>query len=226
MKVKKRVKKKEHEKLTDANIAKVISLLENSKNPITKKDACDILNISYNTTRLGTIIENFKDEKELAHKRKQQKRGKPADPSEIRAIIEGILDGDPVSDIAKRIYRNTTFVNNVSEKIGIPKKVQGEEKYKVEFLPEECVAEDFEVGEIAWSAVYHKPCEIRGLLDSELLKKKYLTKCYRIYVIEKMEELSPYFPSIDSGGFFAYSASYDLGKLKHLENLGLDTSKL
>ena len=49
------VKKRSHEKLTDSNIQHVIGLL-NAKSPITKKEACSILNISYNTTRLGTII--------------------------------------------------------------------------------------------------------------------------------------------------------------------------
>lgn len=52
----KRVKVKEGEKLTPSNIEKVIGLLEIEK-PISKKDACELLNISYNTTRLARIIE-------------------------------------------------------------------------------------------------------------------------------------------------------------------------
>ena len=51
-----RIKKRSHEKLTDANIRHVMDLLE-SKNPITKKEACSILNISYNTTRLNNIFQ-------------------------------------------------------------------------------------------------------------------------------------------------------------------------
>ena len=45
------IKKKSYEKLDDINIKRVIDALE-SEIPITKKDACEILNISYNTTRL------------------------------------------------------------------------------------------------------------------------------------------------------------------------------
>ena len=56
------VKKRSHEKLTDSNIQHVIWLL-NAKSPITKKEACSILNISYNTTRLKTIIEEFVEKK-------------------------------------------------------------------------------------------------------------------------------------------------------------------
>ena len=45
----------EEEKMTDANILRVISLLEpkeEGKQPITKKAACEILGMAYNTTRL------------------------------------------------------------------------------------------------------------------------------------------------------------------------------
>jgi len=55
------IKKKAHEKLDDTNIKRVIAALTN-ENPITKKEACEMLNISYNTTRLSKIIEGFKEE--------------------------------------------------------------------------------------------------------------------------------------------------------------------
>ena len=76
-KARKNIKKRDHEKLTDSNIKHVISLLESEK-PITKKEACAILNISYNTTRLNTIIEDFKDRKETEEKRKAERKGKAA----------------------------------------------------------------------------------------------------------------------------------------------------
>ncbi len=53
------VRQKKHEKLDAANLDKVIALLE-SDSPITKKEACEILNITYNTTRLKRIIEETK----------------------------------------------------------------------------------------------------------------------------------------------------------------------
>ena len=60
------IKKKKHEKLDDTNIKRVIAALEGDL-PVTKKDACEMLNISYNTTRLSKIITNF--EEELSQKR-------------------------------------------------------------------------------------------------------------------------------------------------------------
>ena len=54
------VKRKAHENLTDDNISRVISFLRQD-NPITKKEACELLNIRYNTTRLQNIIDDFED---------------------------------------------------------------------------------------------------------------------------------------------------------------------
>ena len=54
---------KKHENLTQANISKVIEYLnpKDGSKPITKKEACSILNIAYNTTRLGNIIAEFEE---------------------------------------------------------------------------------------------------------------------------------------------------------------------
>ena len=51
------IKSKAHEKLSFDNIERVIQQLEQD-NPITKKEACGMLNIRYNTTRLQRIIED------------------------------------------------------------------------------------------------------------------------------------------------------------------------
>ena len=66
------IKKRSHEKLTDVNIQHVMKLL-NAESPITKKEACSILNISYNTTRLGTIIEDFVEKKDYLQKKLREK---------------------------------------------------------------------------------------------------------------------------------------------------------
>ena len=79
------IKKKEGENLTDANIKKVIRLLT-QENPITKREACDILNISYNTTRLSRIVEQYQADMEFRKTRMAQKRGRPATKDEIADI--------------------------------------------------------------------------------------------------------------------------------------------
>ena len=115
-------RKREHEKLDEANLNRVIELLEGEK-PITKKVACEMLNISYNTTRLGSIIAEHKDIIEYRATRKAQNRGKKATDLEKRDAIERYLDGQTVSEIAKGLFRSTTFVRNLIDSIGVPQKL-------------------------------------------------------------------------------------------------------
>jgi hypothetical protein len=110
-----RVKRKEYENITDASVKKVISLL-NSSPPITKKEACEILNISYNTTRLNKIIEEFEYEQDLVKRMKAKKRGTLATKDEIRGMIEAYLEGSSFADISKSTYRSIAFVKSIIEK--------------------------------------------------------------------------------------------------------------
>ena len=92
--MRKNVKKKDHENLTAKNIEKVKSLLNPgsiSDKPITKKEACDILNISYNTTRLQKIIEQYDERKDYTKKRKAGLRGRPASAGEISEACSSFL---------------------------------------------------------------------------------------------------------------------------------------
>ena len=134
-----RVKKKEHEKLTQENIRHVIELLSR-ENPITKKEACQILNISYNTTRLNSIIQNFEDRQNFRAKRKAQLKGKPASKDEIRSAIQSYLRGQSVSEISQGMYRSAGFVRAILDRVGVPTRpVAVEERKGYAFLPDECV---------------------------------------------------------------------------------------
>ena len=235
-----RVKKKSHENLTSQNIKHVISLLNptNSETKaITKREACSILNISYNTTRLDKILVDFHEQKEYRARRVSQNRGRPARPDEIQDIVREYLSGENVSNISKGLYRSPSFVKSILEKIGVPQRPTQLEGRKQEYyLPEECVAEDFEEGEVVWSANHHAPAVIDKKLSKEHQDskpgiqtvnyvEKYGAHCYSIYVRQKpsSEDL---WDMPDVGGFYAFSLSYDLGKLKHLEEYGIDLAKL
>jgi len=219
----KRIKKKEHEKLTDVNINYVIGLLKADK-PITKKEACAILNISYNTTRLNTIIDNHVSRKEYEKTRRDKNRGKPATKDEIKLIISSYLRDTPVVDIAGIIYRSPGFVKSILTRLGVPEKQTGDAKYEVAILPDECVATEFKPGQIVWSASYHAPCEVvREVLDAGL-EKKYGCKVYKVYILEAMEEVSRYFPKVTMGGFNAAALAYNLGSLEHLSEYDIKYS--
>lgn len=232
----KKVKVKDHEKLSDANIQYVISLLESSK-PITKKEACAILNISYNTTRLTKIIEEYKERKAYEASRREKNRGKPAEPHEIQTIVELYLSGENVTEIAKRLFRPAVFVSNIIERLGVPTRPVGDLKFEKSFLPEQCVAEEFAEKEIAWSAKFHRPCQIIHEITLDYLKQRpgmatrdYLkedgSRLYSIYVMEPVGDVPLRWSGVRVGGHFAYAYAYDLGSLKHLKDLGIDLSKL
>ena len=86
------IKKKDYENLTKSNIQRVIDLLESEK-PITKKEACQMLRITYNTTRLARIIDDHKDQEAFVALRKSQNKGKLATKDEIRSVCEMYIEG-------------------------------------------------------------------------------------------------------------------------------------
>ena len=228
-----RVKKKDHENLSESNISKVIGLL-NGETPISKKVACDMLNIAYNTTRLQRIIDDYEDKVEYRTLRKKQNRGRAATDAEIREAVERYLSGDSIAEIASGLFRSSGFVRSLIERVGVPKV---ERESGVAILPESCIAESFSPGEIVWSAVYQKPARVdyelsvdyqaerEGLIDVNY-EAKYGSKCYAIYVMEEVRDDTEKWANVETGGYSAYSLAYDLGKLSHLEKYGVDLSRI
>lgn len=193
--------------------------------PITKKEACELLNISYNTKRLSSIIEEFQDRKEFTAKRKAQNRGKPASDFEVRTVAENYLEGSAISEIAKMLFRSPAFVKNIVDTIGIPSK-RAADDLEVGLLPEECVSEEFSPGEIVWSSQYNAAAKIVQEDTNIDYESKYGSKCYRIYVMEPLvHNPESYFGDV-RGGFNAAQCAHDLGKLEHLSKYGLNLGRL
>jgi len=247
--LRKTVKKKDHENLTNKNIEKVIALLNpdtsapasegsNTKKAITKKEACEILNIAYNTTRLNAIIDGYLEQKAYVKTRKAQNRGRPARDSEICEAVTDYLQGETVTDISKRLFRSTGFVRQILETVGVPQRPSSkEEKREVDYFPDECVSEDFAPGEIAWSATYHSAVRIGTRLTAEYqaskkglgntdYESKYASPCYQIYVVQKVDSEDTFFSSVTSGGFHAYAPACELAKLEHLKKYGVNLERL
>ena len=224
-------RKREHEKLDEVNLDRVIGLLEGEQ-PITKKVACEMLNISYNTTRLGSIIAEHKDIMEYRATRKAQNRGRKATDLEKRDAIERYLDGQTVSEIAKGMFRSTTFVRNLIDSIGVPQKITKSEKsvyaWKTPILPEQCVAEEFEVGERVWSARDNALAIIKKKAPNTkttTYTEKYGVNCYQIFVITLTNFDTKYFGFQKIGGHWSHALAYDLGSLRHLKEYGIDIYK-
>ena len=130
-------------------------------------------------------------------------------------------------------------MKSILEKIGVPQRpTKTEDRMQEYYLPEECVAEDFEVGEIVWSANHHAPAVIENKLSKEYQDSKpgihtvdyvgkYGCNCYSILVRQKSSGNSDYYYDIpDIGGFFSFALAYDLGKLTHLEQYGINLENL
>ena len=240
------VKKKDYENLTPANIEKVIALLNPSSSdeataptkPITKKQACDILNIAYNTTRLSNIIEEYDERKAYTKKRKSQLRGRPASDAEINEACSSFLAGNTVTDISKRLFRSSGFVRAILERVGVPQRPGSkEERLNPHYFPDECVSDDFAYGEIAWSATYHSTVIVKERLTPEYLESKkgmvvvdyeakYGCPCYAIYITQKVDSEDTFFSNVQAGGFSAYVPAYEIGKLQHLKKYGVNLERL
>ena len=148
--------------------------------------------------------------------------------------ITRFLSSDTISEIAAGLYRSSGFIKAIIERTGVPQKGEG----KYDYLPDECVAENFANGEIVWSAKYHGPAIIKQELSvdyqAELAgckdvnyEKKYGSKAYNIWVIEKIDDdYSDRWTTSTGGGFTATQLAYDLGKLTHLQEYGVDLSRI
>jgi hypothetical protein len=197
----------EQELMTDANILRVISLLEPKEEgakPITKKDACQILGMAYNTTRLATILEEFKKKRDRDAQRRAALRGKPATQDEVIFIIQEYLEGQPVDAISKSTYRGTTFVKAVLEQHAVPLRVPGHTYFKPELIPDGAVRERFKVGEVVYSARYDSTARI----DTEQPHPEH-GWVYRIWLLSEKWLQS------------AYQPAEELASLEHLRVLGV-----
>jgi len=196
-------KKNDSERLDEASMLKVISGLEQEK-PITKKLACEILNISYNTTRLAALIEKFKENKAREAKRRADLKGKAASNDEISFIISGYLEGETIDGLSKSTYRSTNFVKGILDKYSVPMRASSHNYFKPELIPEGAVRERFTVGEVVYSARYDSIARI----DAEQHDPRN-GWVYRIWLLaEKWQEN-------------AYQPAEELASLEHLRVLGV-----
>ena len=217
------IKKKAHEKLDDITISRVIVELE-SENPITKKEACGMLNISYNTTRLAKIIKNYEEEQEYKNSRKNRNRGKPASKEELQEIIMEYLTGTPISHIATQLYRSSAFVKGHIDRIGVPTRIAEGEEF---IVPDECVKEEFKIGEWVWFNKNHPDTKggkagkiVKDLTSTARMAQKQECKAYRIHYWVPIKWQEGMWASWWSGNkrFVGWTTalSYEIGSIQHL----------
>jgi hypothetical protein len=197
----------EEERMTDANITKVIQMLENppeGEKPWTKKECCQFLGMTYNTTRLGTIIENFKSTQERTQQRRKELRGKPVSADDVVFIISEYLGGETIDSISKSTYRSPGVIKRILEANAVPIRVPGSNYFTPELIPDDATRERFALGEVVYSARYDSLAKI----TSEQLDPKY-GYVYRVWLMSESWLQS------------AYQEAYELASLEHLRKLGV-----
>lgn len=196
-------KTNDEEKLDSATIERVIKLLEPSdgSKPITKKDACAILNIAYNTTRLTSIIDKYKERKLYDQQKRAEKRGKPATPAEVDYAISAYLEGATVDAISKSLYRSSSFIVGILQQYGVPLRNIPHSYFRPRLIPEEAMRSSFTVGEKVYSARYDSLAEVRS---------EFKPGVYLIYLLSDKQQQ------------FAYQEAAELASLQHLRELGVN----
>lgn len=198
----------EESKMTDANICKVIRMLEatdEGEKPWTKKECCQFLGMAYNTTRLASVISEYKERKQKESERRAAKRGTPTTPDEVSYVIQDYLSGETIDSISKALYRSTAVIKGILERHAVPLRSQKQDYFKPELLPEPSMREEFLVGELVYSARYGSIARV----EAEVPSKGDHGKVYRIWL--KDERWKQY----------AFQEACELASLEHLRELGV-----
>lgn len=198
----------EQERMTDTNIAKVIAMLEtpaDGEKPWTKKEACQFLGMAYNTTRLGTIINTFKEKQARDAKRRAEKRGKPASQDEIVYAIQTYINGEPIDAIAKSLYRSAQFVKSILERNHVPIRAASHDYFRPELIPEGATRDRFAVGEVVYAARYDSTARIEGEVKNDP-QHGWVYRCWLLS--DKWQQ-------------FCYQPASELASLEHLRKLGV-----
>ena len=197
--------KNDSERLDEAHFERVIAGLEPLEGKaMTKKDACAILGIAYNVTRLSALIEKYKENKARNLERREALRGKPATRDDIIFVIGEYLDGNTIDAISKSTYRSAGFVKTILEKYSVPIRSTAHDYFRPELIPDGAMRIRFLIGEIVYSARYDSLARV----DTEQLSTKH-GYVYRIWLLS------------DKWKQNAYQEATELASLEHLRELGV-----
>lgn len=200
-----RKSKEETELLTDEKIEKAILMLEPSstdKKTFSKKEICNYLGISYNTTRLDSIIREYKDKKAIILERKKEKLGKPASKEEIQFCVSSyLLEDMSIASIAASLYRSTTFVSNILDQAGVTLRPISHDYFNPVLISDSCCRDRFDIGETVYNARYNVNCIIKG--ETPDAKYGYV---YKVWLLGEYQQ-------------YAFTAVYDLGSLDVLKRV-------
>lgn len=198
-----KIKLKAGENVSPTNVARVIAYLGEPKS--TKKIACEMLGISYNTTRLANIIEDYNETVARTERLKAKKRGTAIDSTEAASIISEYLETASMQQVSNSHYRSVATIKTVIHKYGADLISLKSDYFRPHLIPEAAVRTVFKVGELVWSARYNCMAEIRKPTNDG--------NGYWIWVLGEASQQSA-------------QATEELGSLEHLASIGVDLERL
>jgi len=160
------VRKQAGEDLSDTNLERVIKALAQEK-PITKKAACAMLSISYNTTRLTKIIAEYQEKMQFRATMRKKMRNEPIDEATAADIVSSYLSGTSLADISASCYRSTAVVKRVLKSYNTPIRNSSVDYQHPIFLDDDAIADDYKIGDLVYSARYDCPATISSTDDTE-----------------------------------------------------------
>uniref|UniRef100_A0AB39C0E1 D2 protein n=1 Tax=Salmonella phage PMBT36 TaxID=3229746 RepID=A0AB39C0E1_9CAUD len=198
-----RRKKLIHE-IPNETFKKIIEHLENGG---TKKAACEMLGVSSNPT-MERMIEEWRDSQVQVAEMKKKKRGTLIEGVELANVIEQYLSGDSFEEIADRNYRSVAMIKSVLERYGALLRLNDiVDPLNPPLIPDDAMAEEFEVGELVWVPGYQCIGEIKKAMTNPV-------GCYRVWLLSEGKQQNVHY------------MHYELASVKHLEKLGVDVKAL
>lgn len=181
--MKRGIRQQDGEDFSSTKIEEVISLLESEK-PVTKKVACEMLGMAYNTARLTKIIDEYKEQQAYNEKRRKELRKQPLTKEDIAYIVSSYLEEPNLSIIAETTHRSTTVIKRVLAKYNIPLRSSSTTYFNPVFLEDNAIALDYAKDDLVYSARYDEPAYISKLTQDGV---------YRVWLIKTEQySLQPY----------------------------------
>jgi len=191
---------KEGENITKQSVEKVIKLMNDKDNILSKKDACNILRIAYNVKRLQNIIDEHNEQKEFSKQRRKQVRNTVISKDDVATICSMYLSGEPLSEITDITFRSSSVVKRVLGQHNVPLRSAKNNYQNPIYLREDSYADDYIKGDLVYSARYGSLAIIDG--KGKMYKGSIV---YPIHISGEYERA-------------AYQPAEELGDLRKLQN--------
>jgi hypothetical protein len=105
------------DEIPEAKIRNAIWYLKTGK---TKKFVCEFLNISYNTTKLTKIIEDFRAKEQRTKELKEKAKTMEITPQIVKDIITSYSNGEAQTSIAARYYISPQRIKTILMEKNVP----------------------------------------------------------------------------------------------------------